>query len=431
MRTTFFGGILLAGCFGAAACSSTPGGQDGGQDVAQDGGRDGAPGASLGRSSWEVSLSVTVTTNLPFEVSCSPQTFTMYLEPQSGGLGATLGHNGWVVGGGQLAQRDQTYELVAPLAVPSPGCDGTFEMTRMSLHPTDGNGDGVAEQLVGDGTGTGHVFGGDVGYQFSFSFTLSGTPDVTRPKLMAPGVINPVDGVMLAASEALALTSQLSLQGTSSVSLTGGTVAAGAFGTFSSDLILPFSGHWTVAGSAEDLIGLPIETGLQLASLADPGVFAQDGFEGTALAAVLTGQSQVVSNVGSLPALSGNNSLEVSAGTSATLHLARPPGATAVRYVFRALRVPSFPACSPGGSDPFVTVGVIGGVNRPRPVVTSTGDPVAVQSTTVNSAGPLQEVSVPLDEAGGDVVVRIAPLLNPNQTYCFPGAVLVDDLRVE
>lgn len=394
-------------------------------------------GSSLARSSWEVSLPLTVTSmQRPFPLSCSALTFTMHLEPQAVGLDATLGYNGRVTSG-QLVPKDGAYELVAPLPLPGrTECgEASFGMTRLSLHAADGSGDGVADLISGQGDGTGTMPLDDEIYRFAFSFELSGTPDVTRPTLIAPGMLHPLDGVRLAASEALAPSSQLSLQGSPSVSLQADGAGVGPIGILLSDRILPFSGTWTVMGAAEDLIGLPIETGIQVTSLTDPGLFAEDGFEGATLAATLTGSAQVVSNVGSLPALSGGKSLQVSIGSSATLHLARPPGATTVRLVSRSLRTPSycfFGGLGIGGVDPPpVTVGVIGGVSRPRPEARSTGVSVAVQDSPVNYAGPPQEVSVPLDEPGSDVVVRIAPPINLNGTYCYPAGVLIDDLRVE
>ena len=349
-------------------------------------------------------------------------------------MGATLGYNG-VVSGGQFTLRDRTYELVDPLAVPDPSCEADFEITQLSLNASDGNGDGVADLIGGNGVGTGSIVEGDTIPRFTFSFDLSGTPDVTRPTLISPGVIHPIDGVRLAASEALAPTSQLSLQGTSSVTLENAYVGSVPLGTLSSHLVLPFAGNWAVVGHAEDLIGLPLETGLALTSLPDPGIFVEDGFEGAALAAVLTGGAQVVSSVGSLPALRGSKSLQVVAGESATLHLARPPGATTVRFVARTLRGSGgFPICpehDSGTDPPAVTLGVIGGVIRSRPVAQQIGDSVVITGATFDYAGPLQDVSIPIEEVGSDIVLRIAPPTNPNFTFCFPHGVLVDDLRVQ
>jgi hypothetical protein len=247
--------------------------------------------------------------------------------------------------------------------------------------------------------------------------------------------MHPLNVVYLAASEPLALTSQLTLEGTSTVSLDGWNIADGAFGSFSSDVILPFSGSWIVAGSAEDLVGLAKGPGPTLTSLADPGVFVADGFEGATLAAVMTGDARLVSGVGTLPALSGSHSLLVEPGSSVTLHLARPVGASSVRFISRSL-APQVPNAGPPSffEGPPVELGVIGGVDRPNQVSSSAGDSVAIGDPTWAYAGPLQDVTVPLRETGSDIVLRILPRTPDSCSVGLcppPPAVLIDDLRVE
>jgi hypothetical protein len=182
MRAISFSGIVVAGCFVVAACSSAVGVKDSNQHCNQAAGA----GCALGRSSWDVSLSSIIITSSQSAspIACVPKAFTMHLEPEAGGLGATLGYNGGV-SGGQFTLRDRTYELVSPLAVNS--CEGGLEIRQLSLNASDGNGDGVADLIGGSGVGTGSIVAGDVFLGFTFSFDLSGTPDVTRPTLISPG----------------------------------------------------------------------------------------------------------------------------------------------------------------------------------------------------------------------------------------------------
>jgi len=163
-----------------------------------------------------------------------------------------------------------------------------------------------------------------------------------------------------------------------------------------------------------------------LAMLADPGLFAQDGFESTPLL-TLTGDAKIVTSVGTLPAIQGKKSLFVSPGSSATLHLARPAGASSVRFTAQLLMNAS--GASLGGS--YLQAGVIGGSERvglaqelPTTPSTSTSD------STWMYAGPTQEVTLPLTESGADVAIRFAP--PACQGFCPPArALLIDELGTE
>jgi hypothetical protein len=210
--------------------------------------------------------------------------------------------------------------------------------------------------------------------------------------------------------------------------LIGYTASNGAFGTFSSALILPFGSSWKLSATGGDLANFPFDIAAlpPIAVLADPGLFAQDGFESTPVL-TLTGVAKIVTSVGTLPALNGNKSLFVPQGSSATLHLARPTDASSVRFAARGFTSMSGPDF--GGS--YVEAGVIGGSERvgssqalPNMPSTSTND------STWLYAGPTQEISLPLIESGADVVIRFA--LPVCQGLCPPArATLIDDLRVE
>jgi hypothetical protein len=425
----------LAACVIAAAC-----------------GQPERPAVLLTTSSWDVVLTVTSagpSTPFGLPVSCPPVAFTMHLDPDgSERLKATLGRDGQVMVG-SLVENGDSYGLgadMADIALPSPGGCGSqgFSMTQLALRGTDANGDRIAEALSGSGAGSGLDVVGDQGYAFPFTFELSGTPDVTAPHLLVPAdVLNPLDVVSLPASEPLALASQLNLEGTTSVSLDAEAspqgipgVSSAAVAGFTTSHILPFSGSWSIVGNAPDLAGLPLDPPAPVTTLADPGLFAEDGFEGAALAAATTGDVRVVTGVGALPALSGTQSLFAAPGASVTLHLARPAGTWTVRFAARALApAPASSSASPQyDSVPSVRAGVVGGTSRPYATSVAAGDAAATGDPTWVSAGPLGDVTIPIDEVGDDIVVRIAPRSsNGCVGLCPPPAPawLIDDLRIE
>ena len=200
----------------------------------------------------------------------------------------------------------------------------------------------LPDSIGGSGKASGTVILGDQGFTIEFSFTLQGVPDATKPSLLAPSNPHPLDGVLLRTTEPVALTSSVTLTDTATGSvsqpLTGYSASDGAFGAFSSALILPFGSSWKLSATGGDLAHLPFDIAAlpPIAVLADPGLFAQDGFEGTPTLS-LTGGAKIVASVGTLPAIKGSKSLFVPSGGSATLHVARPAGASSVRFTAQGL----------------------------------------------------------------------------------------------
>ena len=368
--------------------------------------------------------------------SCAAASFTLHVSPSGNNLKAIVGRNGAVqtgelIGGTQSSPR---YSVRQALSVPTGGgCDSnSVNITELTLQAWDDSGDGIADRIAGSGKATGNLILGDVIYTVELSFTLQGVPDATKPSLLAASNPHPLDGVLLRTTEPVALTSSVTLTdtgaGSTSHPLSGNSASDGAFGTFSSALILPFGSSWKLTATGGDLANLAFDNAAlaPLTILADPGLFAQDGFESTP-ALSLTGSAKIVTSVGTLPAIKGNKSLFVPPGSSATLHLARASGASSVRFTAQGLSSIS----GAGTGDPDVEVGVIGGSERVQPSQALPSTP----STNTNDgmwmyAGPTQEVTLPLTESGADVAIRIAPPWC--QGFCPPlRALLIDDLRVE
>jgi hypothetical protein len=353
-------------------------------------------------------------------------------------LKAISGRNGAVLTGELIrgTQSSPSYSVNKRLPVPtSDGCQlPSIDITELTLQASDENGDGIADSIGGSGKASGVKILGDVGFTIELSFTLQGVPDATKPSLLAPNNPHPLDGVLLRTTEPVALTSSVTLTDTATGSLsqplTGYTSSDGAFGVFSSALILPFGSSWKLSATGGDLAQLPFDISAlpPIAMLADPGTFAPDGFEGTP-ALSLTGGAKIVASVGTVPAIKGSKSLFVPSGGSATLHVARPAGASSVRFTAQGFTNISVAGIGVGDSD--VVAGVIGGTVRVR---SSQALPAMPATSTSDSmwqyAGPTQDVTLPLTESGADVAVRVAP---PGcQGFCPPShAVLIDDLRVE
>jgi len=443
------GVAATGGKLGVGGGSTTAGGSSGEGNAANMGGSTiseaGAAGSAgdpvpLGEGSWETTLAFTVTVVEPIpnaNVSCTATNFTLHFSPSGSGLKVILGRDG-AVQPGELTRStpgSPRYSVAQALPVPTgAGCNlRSIEITELTLQAWDESGDGNADSISGSGKARGIFIVGDAGLSVELSYTLQGVPDETKPSLLALSNIHPLDGVFLRATEPVALISRVTLtdtdSGHTSHPLGGNAESNGAFGTFSSNLILPFGSTWKLSATGGDLADLPFEIAAlpPIVVLADPGLFAQDGFESTP-ALSRTGDAQIVTSVGSLPAIQGSQSLLVPPGSSATLHLARPSGASSVRFTAQSLTSMSGPAFFAAAD---LEAGVIGGSER---VGLTEALPTTPSTTTNDSAwryaGPTQEISLPLTESGADVVIRFAP--PACQGLCPPArALLIDELRVE
>jgi hypothetical protein len=428
---------------GAIATGGIPGegGAAGGSiGSAGDGGIAGQGGTSsdlvpLGEGSWDTSLALTVEKSLSlFAVTCKNSQFTLHLSPSGSSLQVISGRDGAVLTGEltRAGAGEPTYTVSKSLPLPARGqCElYTLSVSELALYGTDQDGDGRADRIAGVGKAIGSAIQGDVVVSAELTFTLSGVPDATKPSFLVPEIVHPLDGVSVRATEPVTLTSSVSLtsSGSPNQPLSGLTATDGALGSFSSPVNLPFGSSWKLSAEGSDLANLPFDIAALpvIGVLADPGLFAQDGFE-TTPAVQLTSEAKIVTSIGTLPAISGSKSLLVPVNSSATLHLARPSGANSVRFTAQGLSNTSDAV----GSSSYMKVGVIGGVKRPEPAAPlPMTSPALTNDATWMYAGPKQEVSLTLTESGADIAIRFA--LPECFGLCPPAqALLIDDLRVE
>jgi hypothetical protein len=409
----------------------------GGLGVTGDPTPDQPPPVALGKSSWEVSVVVSdVRAQYGVPPACQDFAFTMHLEPAADGLDVTSGTGGELMGG-KLVKNGRAYMSAAPVGLPADGSCPTaafrsgVSTTSLSLTASDADGDSVADQITGGGQGEGSsLISGDVLTPFTFTFALSGHPDVTAPQVHLPEKLDPLTRIELWASEPLDQSSHFALEGSLPVSLVPLDASTlRAVTRFHADVTVPFSGRWTVVGQGEDLTGRSVALPIEVTSTADPGVFAVDGFEGDGVAGVLSGGAKVVTGIGSLPAVSGGKSLLLEPGASVLLHLVRPAGASAVRMAARKL-VP-FSDGSQSADGPIVTVGVVGSAAENTNTTDVLGATVPTGDARWPYAGPPRELTATIHGSGSDLAVSLSMPVCVNFLCAPASAVLIDDLRVE
>ncbi|HEY0467581.1 MAG TPA: hypothetical protein VGC79_25445, partial [Polyangiaceae bacterium] len=248
----------------------------------------------LGEGSWDTTLALTVTATEPVpntNISCAASSFTLHFSPSGSNLKTITGRDGSVENGELIrgTQGSPRYSVSQALSVPT-GADcnlRSIDIIELTLQGWDEDGDGIADRIGGSGKARGIFIVGDAGLTVQLSFTLQGVPDRTKPSLLAPSDLHPLDGVFLRTTEPVAFSSSVTLvdtgAGSTSHALSGNVASVGAFGTFSSAQILPFGSSWKLSVTGGDLANLPFDIAAlpPIAVLADPGLFAQDGFEGT------------------------------------------------------------------------------------------------------------------------------------------------------
>ncbi|HET9958376.1 MAG TPA: hypothetical protein VFQ61_27965, partial [Polyangiaceae bacterium] len=436
----------------SSAGASTSGGQSGVGGVAATGGapssggtgpdccnsEGGAGGSSdrgpLDGSSWDVHLAIELTSRPSNPVDCSSADLTAHFAARGERLSLIAGRDG-LVDVGELEEAtgpSPDYTLVGPLTFPTRG-DCALEwmdVKELVLRALDEDADGTPDAIEGEGKATSAVVRGDVVSTVQLSFVLRGHPDAQSPTLLMPLEHHPLDLVNLPASEPIALSSVVGLNlttGARAVPLQGKPVEEVAFSAFSAPDILDFGSRWRVSPGLQDLAGLRLDSNTPqiISVLADPGEFAQDGFE-AAPVAHLTGSAQIVTGVGSVPALSGQRSLFVPEGSTATLHLRRAAREPNLRFTAR-----SFSIYDANPRNVPIDIGVIWGKQRFRAeYLSGNSDFTATGDSKWSSAGPSREYSVAIGETGSDVIVRVAPRVCETGMCPPPQAWLVDDVRL-
>jgi hypothetical protein len=291
-------------------------------------------------------------------------------------------------------------------------------------------------------------------YKGSFTAVLTGTLDRQSPQIISsprdPVAIHPLDSVRLDSFELLPAATQVRLQAAqgAAVPLAGLPTdgADGVSGFILGPQALAFgetyqtiaqSGLADLAGNQAAPESLPTFT-----TLADPGLFAQDGFEGT-VAAYLSGSVGPVDS-SKAPVPTGSRALLIPGpGWSGnpgcqgrfSARMAVSPGATTVKARFRTIRMLGVMA------SPFFGTLQIGVPNGNLATYTATPSANAVASSQPDPAGPLpgsstygygplMEWSFPLPAGSKDeIIFDLFPRCG--QPFSPSDGLLLDDLRVE
>ena len=392
------------------------------------------PSALLTQGGWDVTAALTAKvpgTTLPLETL----SFTLDVQGDLQGLSAIMGAAGRAVAlplqrtSGSSANATST-DGVSLMLVGAPNSVLGLNFHSLTLTASDQNGDGIADRIDGTADAQLDITCGDCTYNDDVALTLTGQPDSAPPRLNVPTVpVNPLDALTFAVSEPLESV-KLALAGTSNIAIDTPSIAADGSRTWLVDFpipqVLPFSGRWQVTGSGQDFASHPLNlSGAVLTTLDDPGVLAQDGFEGT-LNATLAGDAEVVGVASGLPIPNGKQALLVPPNSSATLHLVRLPSQHQLTATVVALTNDTYNGSPYGAFE----AGVVGGTERATLQWPYSAMDRPTSSAAWAQAGTAVTASASLGGGGTDVVIRLAPssCMGP----CAPGAaLLIDDVQIQ
>jgi hypothetical protein len=380
------------------------------------------PAVPLGVGAWNVRATVTSTGDLPGE--CAELRFVLGIVQREAGLTVEMGRDG----------DGDAIRLLGPATDGSLSIEARDEYERAHL-PSRADCDPISlelvnlrlerrgDRLIGSGEGVLVFDGGDTTDSADATFELVGTLDDIAPKLTVPSEsLNPLDGIRIIASEPLAAV-DVQLEGEPSLVLDYWLTATSLY----SWQVLPFAGQWRITGSAGDLAGNPLPLGQTLRTVADPGAFAVDGFEGE-LAARLTGEAGPITAADGLPIPAGTRALFVPRGSSATLRLERSGSESELVFTLIELIDP-IDGSAVGESYQSAQVGVVG--QRGAEIEWTTAGAQPLEHPKWSLASATLVVRKQLVGAGKDVIVRFEP---DDYGMTFTGkenALIIDDLRLE
>ena len=313
----------------------------------------------------------------------------------------------------------------------------------LSLRPTDSGCAGSVSGGVSSNYG-----GGDVVASYELGPGLDCVVDHVGPAFSAGGgTLNPVDLRYIGADEYVGSSVTASL-----LDATGNTIVLAPTGSAESPYgtsrlnvaaALAFGSAYALVTSGTDLPGNTGTSSKQIATDPDPGLFAQDGFEGP-INAAMSSLVKVV-EAPAMPIPTGKKALAMTklwsgmAYARFTARLQAPPGATAVKVTYVRFRVAA-PDATSIESHMIWTVGVpnttaVAVYDKDRPPVTAESRPWASDPTVQGASGwysQPQTLSFPLPApaTGGEVLFDV---FSDRFTTSFEadGAFLLDDLRVE
>jgi hypothetical protein len=366
---------------------------------------------------------------------------------------ATTGSGG-LAGRVKLAEHNGTWTtqdtLGLSLALAGTGLDNRprVSYTTINIRPT---ADGCAGDAIGD-----YLWNStDMLFTIHFKADLAGTNDTDGPAFSvfpkATTDVHPLALYGVAANEVLPAGTNARWAAAAGASVEMGALpTAGTFGvsgfTFAGRaLAFGTSYHLEILPAAKDLAGNQTLELPSITTTADPGMFAQDGFEGT-LNAFIGGRAKVVDDT-SLPIPAGHKALRFALPTGAynqdwscedrfTARLAIPAGAKSVKLSYLGY----WPKVSIEGSLYFlVRLAVPNGASvgyslYGLAVELSTTLPNPWTGTLPGSAsfayGELKQLELPLPAGVGSEVVFDLARLSCEGIIGSTG-LIIDDLRVE
>lgn len=311
--------------------------------------------------------------------------------------------------------------------------DARLTFDALDLVPIDNDGDGTADAVEGSGSGDFSQLMGDVEQLAAFTVQISGGLDDYAPYMSYPVTdrIHVLDGLRVYANEPLQpISTAKGVAGGTAIPLEMLPAGAPYVTEFRSTSILPFATEVGVLFEDElrDLAGHEIELGLErMETIPDPGLFTEDGFEG-ALPAVSSGV-EVVTGIGSLPALSGAQSVLIGESYgNLTMRVPLQEGDTHLRFEARVLHEAGE---VPGCAQRRLRLGfpALDKIEEHAPVWNLGAEQETGDERWV-SAGPLATMEFALPEGAGSEVIFDIERQHADDR-CPAAALLIDDLRAE
>jgi hypothetical protein len=418
------------------------GGADGTAAMDPDAGSDLAPlpGPTLYAMTAKITASDgSSSTSFPVYPVPMGDSFSLLVDWQAGT--ASTGANGSVSQIKLTANSDGSWESPDSLILNQSLTDRIyFSYGKLKIRPM---GNGCSATATG-------IYSGrqdDVYFSKSFTATLDGVPDRAGPGLqwVPAAKVHPLSFSGVALDELMPAGTTAVLRASPDVvmeippadgSATG--TSAGVSGFLLGEKALAFGTTYSleIRPQAVDLGGNLMTELPSLATLPDPGVFAQDGFEGS-LKAMLTGDTTLADST-SLPIPSGKKALVIppasgNCSAGVTFRLAASSGATAVKFSCLTYQRKNdglaggftFTSAVPHGGLVRVNEGVAKTTLLPKPW---TGD---LPGSQVNLYGDLKQIEVPVPTGvSNEIIFDIQMIRCGTGASPFHG-LIIDELRVE
>jgi hypothetical protein len=298
---------------------------------------------------------------------------------------------------------------------------------------------------AGSATGTYSTLFTDMVTGTPFNATLTGVVDQASPVFtVAPNSTNnvhplSVEGVgvnELLSAATTAFWSNTANESIPMTSLPAGS-AYGVSGFLLQKLALAFGATYQmkISSGAVDLAGNATGVLPSITTLADPGMFAQDGFEGE-VRATMTGNISIVSKE-AFPVASGNKALQIPVppalcGQRFTARLSVPTAATTLQFSALATWPKTRSQTTFTGSvQVAVPNGAVNSYSWPEIASTALASPWtgALPGSADNSYGDLMQMQIPLPAGTNSEIIFdvLQPCYDP--PYLGDG-LIIDDLRI-